>query len=66
MGLSDDDPCRFCHLEDRSKESAKHILCQSDRFFTLVEENQLANGYMEGSVSILLDLLKRVRLENVI
>jgi hypothetical protein len=68
MGLSDDDLCRFCHLEE---ETAEHILCQCDslanvRFFALGEENPPANSYMEGTVSKLLDFIKRVRLENVI
>ena len=68
MGLAEEAMCRFCKSQE---ETAEHILCQCDslayvRFLVLGDVKPQARSYMEGSISRLLDFVKRVRLENVI
>ena len=68
MGLTDEAMCRFCQSEE---ETSEHILCRCDSlanvwFPVIGNDRPLPGSYMEGSVSKLLNFVKRIGLENVI
>lgn len=68
IGLADQATCRFCRSED---ETAIHILCHCDalartRFQQMGYENPEAESYTTDSLSKLLGLVKKARLEEVI